>query len=115
MAVFYVLLLLPVMIQHFTIKGHHISYEKRNKRALAFFFAFCTLLVMLRHESVGNDTGNYINHFNRFSNATWGELNGYAAEHGYAYFSKLLTMISDNPQVFLATFALLASALIYPT
>ena len=115
MAVFYILMLFPIIIQHVKIKGYPISYEKKNNRAMTFFFAFLTILAMLRHESVGNDTRNYINHFNRFMNSTWSEINGYSVERGYAYFAKVLTMISDNPQVFLAGSALVVSAMIYPT
>ena len=66
MGVFFVLLLVPIMIQHIAIKGYHIDYQKRNKMALAFFFFLLTLLVMLRHETVGNDTTNYIYYFERY-------------------------------------------------
>ena len=38
MAVFYVLILLPMMIQHFVIKKDGFSYEKKNKIALTVFF-----------------------------------------------------------------------------
>ena len=73
MVVFYFLLLLPLVMQHFTIRGHHIAYEKRNTRALAFFFFFLTILVMLRHESIGNDTRNYSNIFRKFGRLDWGQ------------------------------------------
>ena len=38
MGLFYVLLLVPMVIQHVAIKGFHTDYEKRNKTAMAFFF-----------------------------------------------------------------------------
>ena len=67
MWIFYILLLIPMMIQHFTIRDYRINYEKKNKSALTFFFVFLTILVMFRHESVGIDTRNYIHFFENFS------------------------------------------------
>ena len=59
MAVFYVLLLVPLVIQHVAVKEYSvIEVQKKNRHALFFFFALMTLLVALRHASVGNDTSN---------------------------------------------------------
>ena len=55
-----------MIVQHIAIKGYYVDYKKRNEIALFFFFLFLTLLVMLRHESVGSDTENYINYFKTF-------------------------------------------------
>ncbi len=115
MGVFAVLLLVPVMMQHFVIKPTNINYEKKNRNALFFFFVFFTVLVMLRHESVGNDTRNYIYFFNKFSQLSWGDVGRYNLEAGYSYFNKIVSVFTKNPQVFFAITAVLIIAMIYPT
>ena len=59
MWVYYMLLLVPLVIQHVAVKEYSvIEVQKKNQRALFFFFVLMTLLVALRHASVGNDTNN---------------------------------------------------------
>lgn len=115
MAIFYILLLIPILMQHIKIKGYRSDYQRRNTRALTFFFCLLTLLVMLRHESIGNDTGNYIYFFNEFSRIRWQQLGEKGLEIGYAVFNKAVSLISKNPQVYLAIAAVTVTALIYPT
>lgn len=115
MAIFYVLLFTPIIIQNFKIKGLKSDYEKKNKSALAFFFFLLTVMIMLRHESVGNDTRNYIYIFEKIANIPWGELKNESLEKGYLYFSKLVSVFSKEPQVFFGVAAIVTSAMIYPT
>lgn len=115
MWVFFILLLVPLAIQHFTIKGYNIDYYKRNQRALFFFFAMMTILVALRHESIGKDTANYIYYFKRFSNLPWGQLWSESIEWGFTYFNKIISLFSKESQVFFAITAIVTVAMIYPT
>lgn len=115
MGVFVVLVLFPMMLQHIAIKGHYMDYQKRNRAALTFFFFLLTVLVMLRHESVGNDTRNYIHFFKAFSGMNWSRLGKYGLEIGFSYFNKIVSLFSLEPQFFLAISAVLVSAMIYPT
>lgn len=115
MGVFYLLLLVPMMMQHFAIKGLHMDYQKRNKAALKFFFVLLTLLIAFRHESVGNDTKNYISFFKVFSRMEWGDLRNAGMEVSFRYLNKLLSLFSEDPRFFLAVTAILVSAMIYPT
>ena len=115
MTVFYVLLLVPVAIQHFTIRRNSSNYVKRNKRALTVFFFLFAILLMLRHESVGNDTKNYIHYFEQYSNMAWSEVGKGGLEPGFGYFNKIVSLISKDPQFFLATASLVTSIMIYPT
>lgn len=115
MGVFVVLLVVPILMQHIAIKGHYIDYQKRNNAALAFFFFLLTLLVMLRHESIGNDTRNYIHFFTRFITTDWHALGKRGLEIGFAYFNKIVSLISKEPQFFLAVAAITAVVMIYPT
>ena len=115
MGLFYVLLLVPMVIQHVAIKGFHTDYEKRNKTAMAFFFFLLTVLVMFRHESVGNDTRNYIYYFEKYSRMNWSQFSTESAEIAYLIFNKLISLISRDPRFFLAAAAVTASAMLYPT
>jgi transmembrane protein EpsG len=115
MWVFYILLLIPVMIQHFKIRDHQIDCDKSNKRALGFFFFFLTILVMLRHESVGSDTRNYIFYFEKFSNTSWNELEKQSLEYGFSFLNKLVSIFTKEPQFFFAVVAIIVSVMIYPT
>lgn len=104
-----------MMIQHFSIKGFDVNYENKNRRALAFFFFMLTLLVMFRHESVGNDTRNYMYFFEKFSKMSWMEAGKDSLEYGFSYFNKIVSMFSKEPHFFLAVAAILVSTMIYPT
>lgn len=115
MSVFFVLLLVPIMMQHIVIKEYRMDYQRRNRAAMAFFFVFLTLLIALRHENVGNDTRNYIRFFKAYSRVDWSELGGTGLEVGFQYLNKLISLLSENPQVFLAVVAVIGSAMIYPT
>lgn len=115
MGIFVVLLLFPMMIQHIAIKGYHIDYQKKNINALTFFFAFLTFLIMVRHDSVGNDTNNYIFYFEQFSLLDWNRIDRTVLEIGYVIFNKTISMLSRDPQFFLAISALTVSMLLYPT
>ncbi len=115
MAVYYVLLLVPMMLQHFTVRSYNINYQKKNNRAIAFFFLFLTILVAFRHESVGNDTRNYIYFFEKFSEMPWSELGHESIEWGFSLFNKIISLFSNDYRVFIAVTAILAFAMIYPT
>lgn len=115
MWIFYILLLGPIIIQHFAIVGYQIDFEKKNKYAITFFFVLLTILVMLRHESVGNDTRNYIYYFEKFSNMPWSEVPNESLTNGFSYLNKMISLFTKEPQIYLAIVALLITAMIYPT
>ena len=103
------------MMQHFAVKGLHLDYQKRNNAALKFFFVFLTLLVALRHESVGNDTVNYRDFFMSYGRIAWSDLPSVNLEIGFSYFNKLITLLTGDPQVYLILAAIAVSVMIYPT
>ncbi len=115
MWVFYILLLVPLLLQHVVIGQHNTDYEKKNRTALFAFFAILTILVMFRHESVGNDTRNYINMFKQYLRLDWNIIRQAIVESGYGYFNKIISVVSDEPQFFLVVTAVIVSAMIYPT
>ena len=115
MGVFYLVILVPVIIQHITIKNYRIEYQHRNKIAMRIFFVLLTLLAGFRHKSIGNDTYNYMMFFVRSARIAWGNLDRDNFEIGFAYFNKLITLLTKDPQVYLVVAAVITSALIYPT
>lgn len=115
MWVYYILLLIPLTIQHFIIKGNRFDYHKKNQRALLFFFVMMTILVALRHESIGTDTRSYIYYFERFSKLSWEQCGKESIEWGFTYFNKIISLFTKEPQVFLAITAIVTIVMIYPT
>ena len=115
MWLFYILVLVPLTMQHFTIKGYSSDYQKKNQRALLFFFMMMTILVALRHESIGKDTENYIYYFERFSKLSWEQCGKEFVEWGFSYFNKFISLFTKEPQVFFAITAIVTVSMIYPT
>ena len=115
MAVFYLLLVVPILMQHFVVGRGYIDFEKKNKNAFLIFFLILTILIMLRHESVGNDTRNYIYYFNVYSKMDWLSLGKTSAEFGFSYYIKVISLFTKEPQAFLAITAIVTSMMIYPT
>lgn len=115
MVVFIVLLLVPILIQHIVIRRHSVNLEKKNNMALAFFFIMLTVLVMLRHESVGNDTNNYIHYFDKFSKISWINVGKESIEVGFSFFNKIVSLFTNTSRIYLSIMAILTSVMIYPT
>lgn len=115
MAAFVVLLLIPIIIQHGKTNYYRNNNSKWNIYALTFFFSFLVMLVALRHESVGNDTRNYISYFRQYSNLSWKEIDWSSAEVGFAVYNKAISMFVKDSQTYLAITAIITGAMIYPT
>lgn len=115
MWVFYILLFLPMLIRLLKTQGRDIGSQKANQTVMGIFFLMLTVLIMLRHESVGSDTRNYISYFKTYVNTNWSEVSNKTLEVGYGYFNKVVSLLSTNPQFFLAVAACCASVMIYPT
>lgn len=115
MGVFVVLVLIPLLVQHCVIGKKHVDVEKKNRNALLVFFFIFTVLIALRHESVGADTFNYINYFDRYADKSWSELASADLEIGFAYYVKIISLLTSEAQVFFAITAVITIAMIYPT
>ena len=115
MAVFYVLMLVPLAMQHFTTKSQSIDYEKKNRQSLFIFFFLLAVIVGLRHQNVGNDTRNYIYYFEQYSEKTWLELSKMSVEFGFAYFNKFVSIFTQVVNMFFLVTAFVTFAMIYIT
>ena len=115
MIYFYILLFIPIFLQYIAIKGRIANIQKSNLTALVCFFVLLTVLVAFRHETVGNDTQNYINIFESFSHSSWNSLSGSNLEIGFSVFNKFLSTIKVSSRGFVMISAILTIAMIFPT
>lgn len=115
MWVFYVLLLVPIFIQHFKVRNKTNDYWKKNERALFFFFMLLFVLVAFRHEHIGSDTLNYIRYFRNRSIMSWGEVGKASSEFGFSYFIKFVSLFTKSYQLFFVAVIAVTLSVIYPT
>lgn len=109
-----ILLTVPILLYPF-VKDTTINHVRLDKIPLFLFFAFLTILVMLRHHNVGNDTNNYIHFFEIFCRTSWRQLGKHSLEPGYRVLNKAISLFTRDPRVFIAVTGLMVSALLYPT
>ena len=115
MWVYYLMLLLPFAFHVFASVNNGGSLKEENKGALLMFFSILTVLLSLRHESVGNDTRNYIRYFEIFSTSSWNQIKDANLEQGFVYFNKLISIVTEQAQFFLTIVAIVTVLLIYRT
>ena len=91
--------------------------RKQGKKDIAItcFFILLTALIMLRHKSIGSDTSNYIYYFRQYSLMTWEKIKSINTERGFVYLNKIVSLFSNDYQVYLAVTGILISAMLYPT
>lgn len=114
MVPFIILLTVPIIIYPFS-KNVKINGYRFEQFPLLFFFVMLTFLVACRHPSIGNDTSVYIYYYGNISRVPWDQIRWGSLEVGFQFYMKLLSMISTEPQFFIAVSAVIVSALIYPT
>lgn len=115
MWVFYILLFLPLVIHVMKTRGQEIDTKKTSSTAIGLFFLLLTILIMLRHESVGNDTRNYLNIFARHSRLAWDNLTSDGLEIGYVFYSKLIHSVFGSSRLFIVITSAVVGLMIYPT
>ena len=111
---FVILLTVPIVITPF-VKNIKINRIHLKYLPLFLFFVNLTILVMLRHKNVGNDTANYYYFVEKVSRESWSMVTKESTEVIFYLFMKVITMISSDPRFFIAVSGLLTSALLYPT
>ena len=109
MVPYYVMVATPTILSLlFSGRTDKFSAEKKNKVVVWFFFAFVLFFLIIRHESVGVDIKNYLNFFRQASSLSFKEIfTFYEEEHLYYLLNKIVSIFTDNKQIFLATIAIL--------
>ena len=111
---FLILLFVPIAISPF-VRSIKINRIYIKNLPLLFFFFFLTLLIMLRHESIGADTVNYLSIFDHNARMSWSSIGKSTAEIAFQIMNKLLALISTDHHFYIAATGFFVSALIYPT
>lgn len=96
---YFVLILLPVLIQH-TKFGNHPStsarYRKKAEKAMKLFWWMLLVLLLLRHDSVGRDLQSYEFIFNHISRATWTRALSRSSEFAWSFMNKVVAEMGGN-------------------
>lgn len=107
---YYIMVAVPaILMMLFGRRSDKFSEEKKNKVVLLFFFGILLAILMLRHETVGVDTKNYLGKFKQASSFSFKELfEFYEEEQGYYLLNKIISIFSKNKQIFLAIIAIIS-------
>lgn len=95
-----ILVIVPLLlVLPYPTKSHtrNVSLkEKRDKRALVFFFSFFLLMLCLKSDHLGADTQQYYYHFRQISSLPWSGIWGYGYEVGFVALFKLISTATSN-------------------
>ena len=100
----------------FRARAQRYNYFDNNKssdvegKTLIVFFTLYIALLSLRDSSVGVDTSYYLNrYFYQYKFISWGEiLQNYTGEIGFFALSKIITDITNSPNIYLAIIAIVS-------
>lgn len=95
------LIILPFLIQHIRIsysvtKDDSTSYTKLNSRAMVIFWIILFLMLIFRHETIGNDTKNYSYIFKEIAHSSWSKSVGRSVEIGYTLLNKIVALFTTD-------------------
>lgn len=92
------LILIPVIMQHFRYKStpEQISGDEKNRRAMIVFWSILAIMLILRHKDIGRDLDNYEIIFNMISHSDWKTALGRSAEFGYNFLNKFVSLFTTN-------------------
>ncbi len=95
---YYILIILPIIVQHFSLQSASLDASNggRNRKAMWLFWVMLLLLLMLRHESIGRDLPNYEYIFNTISRSNWQNAFERSAETGYSFLNKFVSLFTND-------------------
>lgn len=103
MLLFYLMLLLPLAV--YAVLSRTDRHESANRAAITCFFIILFLALALRGETVGRDIPGYKYYFEVISRSGWGEIFSLDLEPGFILLNKLVSLFTDNFQIFIAVTA----------
>ncbi|MFC0013745.1 MULTISPECIES: EpsG family protein [Allobacillus] len=109
----YLIVFFSILIFTFLITFPKKSYEKEK---LFFWVTFTILFLIsaLRGPQIGTDTANYIRGFKRISNAEYSNFfNVVRWEEGYVLFNKIISILSNSPQIIIIFTSLLILSCVF--
>ncbi len=112
-----------LIFTYFLFKSPQMRSKKSEQLICITFFAVLTLILGLRHPSMGYDLRygeelGYLGMYEYISELSWSKIFSFVSvlnyEYGYIFYNKLLSVISDDPQILLfATTAISIAPVIY--
>lgn len=113
-----ILIVFPILLSiiRFTTTNTDIKPENNNQSfSICIFFVILSILVMFRSQEIGNDTRNYMNFFLRYASMEWKELGRDSMEIGFQILNKVISLLSNDPRVFLIITTILICLMMVPT
>ncbi len=113
MTAYYILLGVPAIIALFVgYRNSEITDIKtkiNNGRIITVaFFAIYLLMLILRDKSIGTDIDGYLEYFNIIKKSSWRGLSRATdLEIGYVILNKIISVFTDNEQIFLGVIAVI--------
>lgn len=87
------LIILPMIVQHLNLRiGIYNLNKNKNRNAMMLFWLLMTLMLALRHETVGIDLQNYEIIFDTIAAGSWKQAMERSAEVGYSALCKLIAV-----------------------
>ena len=111
MVAYYLLVGIPIIVYLF-LKTRNMSFPNSNneKTVVSLFFIIYLMLLCLRDFSVGCDTYSYVTKFfEPYKYFDWQQITLMSApEWGFAYLTKIMTILSGNPHLYIAVVAIVS-------
>ena len=109
------IILISVPIILYILLNNYLSKESTNKIIITVFFGILFILLAFRNIDIGIDLTNYKYYFETSSSMTFNEIltSENQIEKGYILLTKIVTLFTDNFQLFLIIVALLVLVPIY--
>lgn len=106
---FYLMLILPLSVYAYVSRTKRCAYA--DNAAIKCFFIILFLLLALRSETVGIDVQAYKYYFQSISELGWDRIFSYNLEAGYILLNKIISVFTQNYNIFLAV---VAAICVYP-
>lgn len=110
---YYFMVLVPVLVSLVQWRMRRdLRYAKTEKNLpIAVFFGIYFILLALRHETVGSDTGRYIDVFKMMPGTAWNRIFSVSSsDWGYYLLNKVASVFFRNEQLFLMLIAVITVA-----
>jgi len=108
---YYIMVASPILFT--LLLGQHnegIKEKKKNSIITWSFFGFLLLILMIRDESIGADTGIYLKFFEQVQIQDFKEtFINYETEHGFLILNKLISIFSTKEQVLIAIMSIICT------
>ncbi|MBR4881506.1 MAG: EpsG family protein [Clostridia bacterium] len=93
---YYTLIFLPIILNVFRIENQ--PEEKRRRNVIGVFFLILTLMLVLRHMTIGRDLYGYYSLFNNYIRTSFDNATKSGVEHGYILLNQFIGLFTTDFQ-----------------